>query len=457
MLPLVEGAAKTVKINSKLYPDQFAPVTHEGGKAAVIGTYEQLRRSVLSCLLWEDTFYESGEEISQRIKRLVKENDTDVVADLAIEARKKMNLRHVPLWLIVCMLDDPAHKSSVSRLIPKVVNRPDEIGELISLYWKNAGKRVPLANQLKKGLAECFGLFSEYSFAKHDYNRAAVKLRDAMFLTHPKPKTEEQRELFRKIANNQLKTPDTWEVALSAGADKKETFERLMHDGKLGALAFLRNLRNMRDAGIGKQVVKNYFSKVDFSKVLPFRFIAAARAVPEWEDIIEPAMLARASKMDKLDGKTILLLDVSGSMLNSIDTKTQLDRIDMANGLAIILREICEDVEIYTFSNSTVKVPSRRGFALADAIINSQDHGGTRLAGSIHWLNENTAGDRLIVLTDEQSHDGSLASTAKKAYIINVASYQYGVSYDDFVHINGFSEAVVTYLTEYEKFIATQG
>jgi hypothetical protein len=43
-----------------------------------------------------------------------------------------------------------------------------------------------------------------------------------MFLVHPKPKDKDQEEVFKKLANNTLESPDTWEVALSAGADKKE-------------------------------------------------------------------------------------------------------------------------------------------------------------------------------------------------------------------------------------------
>jgi hypothetical protein len=46
-------------------------VTHEGGPASRIGSLAELRHSVLTCLLWEDAFYESGEEIATRIARLV--------------------------------------------------------------------------------------------------------------------------------------------------------------------------------------------------------------------------------------------------------------------------------------------------------------------------------------------------------------------------------------------------
>lgn len=443
-----------VSVNPKDF--DTAPTTYEGGKAAVVGVYEQLRRSVLACLLWENTFYESGVEITERIKNLVGLNDTESVADLAVEARKTMNLRHVPLWLIVSMLAEKRHRAAVGNLIPRVISRPDEMGELLSLYWKNSGK-VPLANQLKKGLSKCFDLFGEYSFAKNDSKKSAVRLRDVMFLTHPKPKTKEKEELFKRIANDEMETPDTWEVALSSGAGKRETFERLMKEKKLGALAFLRNLRNMKESGVSEELVKEYFSTVDFSKVFPFRFISAANAVPEWKKFIEPAMLERARKMEKLSGKTIVLLDVSGSMFNNVSDRSELDRIDMANGLAIILREICEDIEIYTFSDRIASVKPNRGFELAHSIRTSQEHRSTYLGKAISWLNINSRADRLVILTDEQAGDNVPAPKFEKPYIIDVASYRYGVDYDNYVHINGFSEAVVLYLIEYEKFMRNAG
>ena len=60
--------------------------------------------------------------------------------------------------------------------------------------------------------------------------------------------------LFPDIASSIL--PDTWETRLSSGADKKESFEELLINGKLGKLATLRNLRNMSDSGISKSLVR---------------------------------------------------------------------------------------------------------------------------------------------------------------------------------------------------------
>jgi 60 kDa SS-A/Ro ribonucleoprotein len=116
---------------------------------------------------------------------------------------------------------------------------------------------------------------------------------------------------------------------------------------------------------------------VDISRVLPFRFIAAARAVPAWEQMLEPMMLRACEGREKLAGRTLVMLDVSGSMDAPISAKSDMQRIDAACGVAILLRELCESVEVLTFSDKVVQVPARRGFALRDAIVTSQQHSGT--------------------------------------------------------------------------------
>ena len=228
-----------------------AEQTHEGAQAARITSEQDLRRTVAACLLWEDGFYESGESIADRIKALVPKCRPAFVATCAIEARTKMKLRHVPLLLAREMARHDGHRALVGKLLPSIIQRADELAEFVSIYWKD--KRQPLSKQVKIGLAAAFQNFNEYQLAK--YNRdGAVKLRDVLFLVHAKPKegvsgyTKTARKekvarpddsgsiLFEKLVKGELLTPDTWEVALSGGADKAATFARLMAEKQLGAL-----------------------------------------------------------------------------------------------------------------------------------------------------------------------------------------------------------------------------
>src|SRR5262245_21667729 len=222
--------------------------THEGARARAISDTQRLRRLVLTCLLWEDAFYVDGKTIAEQIREAGATVPPDVAAALAIEAREQFRLRHAPLWIVREMARRHAGSSLVGDTLARVIARPDEIGEFVALYWKD--KREPLSAQAKKGLAKAFGKFDRYQLAKYAKG-GTVRLRDVMFLTHPKP-GEEAAGVFCEIADDAISAKDagTWEARLSAGEDKQAAFGDLLRSGRLGYLALLRNLRNMVEAGV---------------------------------------------------------------------------------------------------------------------------------------------------------------------------------------------------------------
>jgi 60 kDa SS-A/Ro ribonucleoprotein len=423
--------------------------THEGGRAMRITPEQELRRSVMACLLWESTFYENGVAIADRIASLIPHVPVETVCEIAFDARIRFKLRHVPLLIAREMARIPSHKDAVESLLPRIIQRPDELAEFLAIYWKDG--KCPISKKVKLGLAASFARFDEYQFAK--YNRdGAIRLRDVMFMTHPRPIIEGQGELYKKLAEDKLAVPDTWEVALSAGADKKVTWERLMKEEKLGALALLRNLRNMAEAKVDEPTILHALEDMKVERVLPFRFIAAAKAAPQWETHIEVPMFKCLAGLEKLPGRTVLLVDVSGSMDSSISAKSDLMRMDAACGLAILARELCEDVAVYSFSNDLKRVPDRRGFALRDAIVNSMEHNGTNLGGAVDILLARETYDRMIVLTDEQAHDRVRQPyvAGRKHYMINVSVDENGVGYGAWIHIDGWSEACLAYIEALE-------
>lgn len=416
-----------------------------GTMVPVISAERQLQRVTLAAMLWDNQFYLDGKTHAELVRDLVGKVAPEKVAALAETARTKFKLRHIPLLLA---RELARHGKLQANALTNIIQRPDEMSEFLSIYWQDG--KTAVSNQVKKGLAACFNKFNEYQLAKWDKNSAAIKLRDVMFLSHPRPQNQSQVDLFKRIASDTLETPDTWETQLSGGADKGETFTRLMNEKKLGALAFLRNLRNMRDSGVSKTLIRSYAQELDVSKVLPFRYIAAARIVPEFEDMLEAMMFRSLATHAKIPGKTVLVIDVSGSMFGTkISAKSDLDRFDAAAALAILCREVCDEVEIYSFSNNAVRVAPRRGFALAEAISKSQSHNGTALGTSMKQVDANSRYDRCIVFTDEQSYDRP-GTPKGKGYIVNVASYQNGVNHGAWTEISGFSEAVVDYIQAFE-------
>ena len=436
-----------------------------------IANEKALNRLVLACMLWEDQFYVDGKTNVEHLKALIPTVEATKVAALAAKARTQYKLRHVPLMLARELARNGSLKAD---MLDAVIKRPDEMSEFLSLYWKDG--KTPISNQVKKGLAKAFVRFNEYQLAKFDKNSAAVSLRDVMFLSHAKPTSPAMEALFKKVANQELETPDTWETQLSAGADKKATFTRLMAEKKLGALAFLRNLRNMSQAGVNSSAIREYSKSVDVSMVLPFRYIAAARIVPQFEDMLEEMMFRSLSTMEKLPGRTVLVVDTSGSMGQRISSKSDLTCLDAAMALAILAREVCEEVVIYATAgndgsrrHATMVIPPRRGFALAE-YINSYEvrsaigGGGIFFTQAMDYIAEKEAGnrvDRVIVFTDEQdtsmsgrAFDPSKAkrlAPAGKNYVANVGTNRNGINSAEWETITGFSESMLDYIRESEK------
>jgi hypothetical protein len=398
-------------------------------------------------MLWEGEFYEDGVAIADRISETAKEVTPIGLSAMALEARNDFNLRHVPLLLLCALAEKRAALPHlVTEAVAATVQRADELTELLAIYWRNG--RKPLPAGFKKGLAKALTKFDAYQLGK--YNRdGAIKLRDVLFLTHAKPKDEEQAAVWKKLVEGTLEAPDTWEVSLSAGLDKKETFERLIKDGNLGYFALLRNLRNMEQAGCDLGLVKDAIlaRRNGANRVLPFRYIAAARACPQLEPALDLALHDAIAEMKELPGKTVVLVDVSGSMEHGLSGKSDLSRMDAAAALGSI---VAGDLRLFTFSNGLVEVPPRRGMAGVDAIKRSQMHGSTMLRAALEHINKTVKHDRIIVVTDEQSHDGICEPVARHAYLINVASAKNGVGYGRWTHIDGFSESVLRYIAKAE-------
>lgn len=426
----------------------YSVKTHGGAPAFPhLKPIERLRRSVMACMLWENEFYEDGASIATRIEEAAHGVTAAELAAVAIEARQDGNLRHAPLWLLRALVAKGGGRI-VGDAIYEVISRADEIPELLSLYWKD-GKR-PLAKQLKIGIARAFHKFDAYQLSKYD-RPGAVRLRDALFLSHAKPKSDAQRLMWAALAQGTLPPADTWEVGLSGGADKRETFERLLREGKLGYLALLRNLRNMQMAGVSTDLIESaLIERRGAGRVLPFRFVAALRAAPMYAAAIDKALTANIREGFAMEGMTIVLVDVSGSMSAKLSEKSDLTRMDAAAAIGALVHS--ERKRVLTFSDRVVEVAPFPGLAGINVIVQSQPHGSTYLSLAVEEANK-LPHDRLIVVTDEQAtgFERIPAPVAKRAYMINVASATNGVGYGKWTHLDGFSESILRWIRAVER------
>jgi 60 kDa SS-A/Ro ribonucleoprotein len=310
---------------------------------------------------------------------------------------------------------------------------------------------------MKRGLAMAFPKFNAYALAKWDQPKG-VRLRDVLFLSHAKPKDEAQATLWKQLIDGTLPAADTWEVALSGGADKKTTWERLIAEKRLGYMALLMNLRNMAEANVDERVVTAaLLAGAPFSKAFPFRYVASAKAAPQYADALNTALLSQ--KRGNLGGRTAVVVDVSGSMVGApISERSKMDRLDAAAALAMYLRESCESVRVFGFTDQVVEVQNVRGLGL-HAALRSIPNGGTLLGQCLEIIKGVVPDyDRIVVVTDEQANgmgdarsNPLIKAWTKYAYLINVAPYAPGLDTSGgWTRVNGWSDRIVDWIS-YEE------
>lgn len=425
-----------------------------------------LRRAVMTCMLWEKVAYQSGSQVAENIKQLIPQVSPVIVAQIAIEARTKQKLRHVPLFIAREMARIDTHKYLVGEVLKQIVLRPDELTEFMAIYWQD-GKQ-PISKQVKLGLASAFTRFSEYQLAKYNRN-TAIKLRDVLFVVHAKPKDAEQDALWKRLIENKLIVPDTWEVELSQSKDKKTSWERLLIEHKLGAMAFMRNLRNYEQSDVDQDIVRGYFEWINPKWLLPINYFAAAKHAPRYEREIEKLMLRGFENFPKLMGSTIFVIDVSGSMYSAISNKSESTRLDVAKIMTVLASEVCNHFVLYatagrdsTRVHQTKMLKPRRGFALCDELQSAHHSlggGGIFTRQCLEYIaeRERKIPDRIIVFSDSQDCDYPEKQTPKPFgifnYIIDVSNHSHGVNYDGLwtAEVSGWSEHFLTFIAETER------
>ena len=481
-------ASKNTPTRKRRIPD--TAIDHEaprlaggaGALPAMQGPEAQLRRVTCACLLWEDLHYIDGQSVADQICTLVPQVAPDRLAELCRELRSEQGLRHVPLLLAreMCRVEDC--KPLVADVLGDIIQRPDELTEFVAIYWStNAGKKS-LPAQAKKGLAKAFPKFDAYQLGKWNNTKKEIKLRDVLFLCHAKPRDMRQATTWRQLVDGNLPTPDTWEVAISACRNQDEktaAWTRLLQERRLGALAFVRNLRNMESAGVAKSVIREGFQNCNPSRLLPVNFITAAKHASAWTRELEDLMFRCCAQYPKLPGHTVFVVDVSGSMISTISARSSSTRMEVAAAMAVLANEMCESASIYATAGDDVacvhqtekiapgvdedgRIRPVRGFALADAAADDNIYrlggGGifTRQCCEYLRVEEKERPDRIIIFSDSQDCDHRETRPprphGRRNYIIDVNAHTHGVNYAGTwdAEICGWSPAFLSFIAGHE-------
>jgi hypothetical protein len=358
--------------------------------------------------------------------------------------------------------DDRGHLGPVRYAVEGALVRPDEPAELIG-YWKSTYPKTQLPKGLKRGIAaRVTDLYNERATLKWDPSSGKIRFADVLELTHPRPRVSAwQGPLFKHLIddrhghgddvpatlemiqhngwlramvaeagntsllldNEQLKLAGmTWEDVLSLGGqhgiDKKTLWEEIIPS--MGYMALLRNLRNFSKAGVSNVVKDKVAQKlqdsdeVERSRQLPMRFLSAHRATdgdPQWELALSRALDHSLLNVPKLDKRTLILIDTSGSMQDRLSERSDLKRWDAAVVFGLALAARASSATVVSFASSTRMFQPKTREPLLRQVERWKNEGfflnsGTDTLGAVetYW---DQSYDRLVIVTDEQvNHRG---------------------------------------------------
>lgn len=375
---------------------------------------EKLVTQVLCSFFNEQKFYgDNSKEMQETIKSVIK-YDPHFVANLAVFARREFNMRSVAHILTAYLAHEVEGKPYTRNTVKAVSLRGDDITEIMACYLSMFGKPIP--NALKKGINDVLQGFDEYTLAKYKGEGKAVKMRDLLCLCRPTPKTKEQSEMWKRLLNNELETPYTWETELSAKGNTAKVWEELIDSKKVGYMALLRNLRNILNANPSNvNKVLEYIENpeaVKKSKQLPFRYLSAYKELRNIGgsrvfDALENAIEASIENMPRLEGTTVIAVDTSGSMGDTISKKSDVRCYEIAMLLGLVANKICDNSIFYTFDTSIRKYAVSHRTSILETVSKSCYGGGTNMRLPFEkMISDNIKADRVIVISDNECNDG---------------------------------------------------
>lgn len=492
--------------------------TYNGAPGYEYETLSQLFLLACANMVGEDTFYEKADDRDKRFTQLiqlaVREGHSEWLARFFPWLRNSANMRTAAVIggaiAAKAMLD--AKIPGGRQLINSVLARADEPGEFLAYWVKTSGRNMP--KPVKRGISDAVRrLYNEYNTLKYDTSSKGFRFADILAICHPWTRVPEQADLFKYLiaqryhrepapstsdipdslpmimANKVLRrdaaeVPElllntarlqragmTWEAAKSLAGSKvsdKDFWEIMIPT--MGYMALLRNLRNFDEAGISGDMANVVAQKltspaeVAKSRQLPMRFLSAYRNVPSnrWAHPLEVALELCLNNLPSFPGRTLILIDTSGSMNNPMSGKSQLLRWDAAAMFGLALAARCHEADVVSFSDTTKVFPKVRGESLLKGIdrftkgyfLNS----GTATTEAVrkHYLSYH---DRVVVLTDEQAdtrygNRGVFANVPgeKMCITFNVAGYKMGhaATSPTRVTIGGLSDAAFTLLPALE-------
>lgn len=468
---------------------QSDALTHEGGKGYTRSTRQELFLQAVVEMA-EDTFYEAKEDrrtrLASNVQKVVSEQGGwAFLCNFTNWLRRDAGMRSASVMVAAEAVNYSAARIVVNgeitprQLVSSAILRADEPAEMLGYWLANHGRKIPAP--MKRGIADsAVRLYNERNVLKYDGQSRSVRMGDVVDLTHPIPKDDQQSALFKFVLDRRHKREDldlsmlpiarmdTFLMSLPED-ERMEAFSRGFCDEacwdwqrvagwlpggltakiwgglipSLGYFATVRNLRNFDEAGINKTAKKTVANRISDpeqvrkSMLFPYRFLSAYKATNSvtWNAALEAALDESVNNIPAFDGKTLVLVDTSGSMQSSVGgERSQTMRCDVAAlfGAALATRNPGK-VDVSIYASYVAPFPVYPGASVLRTVEQMQRAIGSVGHGTNTWdavRSRYKDHDRIVVLTDEQSHDYG-KNPGCWMHFINLAGYRVGTAPQD--------------------------
>jgi len=396
--------------------------TNAAGGDAYEKTPELELVSILLTSFVQDQYYRSSNDTMKRISDLLGKVNPKFAAKAAVYARNEFKMRSITHVLAGELSKHISGQSWAKNFYRDVARRPDDMTEIVSYYFSKGNKKLP--NSLKKGFAKAFDKFDRYQLAKYRGEGKDVSLVDLVNLVHPVP-TDKNADALNDLVDGVLKSTNTWESKMTkAGQESKSNEEKaenkakvwyeLLSEKKMGAMALVRNLRNILDQSpesidLAIDALKNE-NFIKNSMMLPFRFMSAINELEkvnfsrtgEVISALNVALDNSLSNVPVFPGRTLVVLDDSGSMTwNAAGDYKSPMQIGSLFAAVLMKTNKCD----FMMFNSNARYVNNMNFGdsvgtLTNRIMAKATSGGTNFPSIFEKADK--AYDRIIILSDMQ-------------------------------------------------------
>lgn len=448
-MPKFSGKTAKPNLASPMRTTGVQTHTYEGGIGYERDAKTELFLLAVTNMVAEDTFYESARDRDGRFADLahqVTQEDPEWIRNFIPYLRNTMQMRSASIVLAAHYVHAGGPNSR--RVVDSAMSRADEPAEILAYWTQTYGKNFP--QPLKRGVADAIErLYNQYSALKYDGQSRAWRMGDVIQLVHPKPIDNLQSALYKYLLdtryNNETHVIEDGELPTIAGYLEAMNIPVELRRGTLrsqgipqgmtweslsgwlqspmdaeaweavipnmGYMALLRNLRNFEDAGISEasqKIVRDKLTDPDEvakSRQFPIRFYSAWKAVQSltWGRELETALDLSVKNVPEFRGKTLILIDLSGSMDSTMSGRTDVLRYEIAAVFGAAIAKRNPEATLVGYSDTSVQItPARSVLQTVDKIVNSVRHGGTQTWQAFNqWYDGH---DRTIIITDEQAH-----------------------------------------------------